>query len=72
MLLESCLGIAVDAPAKQVLFRQPCLPAEIPELRILHLRVAGASVDLLLKRRRDASVSIEVLAKHGALELLVQ
>jgi glycogen debranching enzyme len=70
LLLESCLGITVDAPARQVRFMEPCLPAEIPELRISQLKVNGSSADLLLKRRADASVSVQVLAKQGELKIL--
>jgi glycogen debranching enzyme len=70
LLFQACLGLEINAPAGQVYFTRPHLPASLGELRIHHLEVAGATVDLLLSRHQH-NVSVNVLRREGNVEILV-
>ncbi|MBE0599163.1 MAG: amylo-alpha-1,6-glucosidase [Desulfuromonadales bacterium] len=70
MLLQACLGLSIDARQKVVRFRYPELPPFLSEVWIRDLRVAGASVDLSLRRYAD-DVAINVLRREGAVEVVV-
>jgi glycogen debranching enzyme len=70
LLLQACLGLGVSGTSAQVWLTRPCLPAFLHELRITHLTVAGATVDLLLVRH-DSDVSVNVLHRHGEVEVTV-
>jgi glycogen debranching enzyme len=70
LLLQTCLGLHIDAPRRQVRFLSPQMPPEVSELRIYNLEVAGASVDLLLLGHED-DVGVNVLRREGELEILV-
>jgi glycogen debranching enzyme len=69
MMLQACLGLEIDAPARQVRFVQPRLPDMIEELWISNLQVADASLDLVLQRHTD-DVGISVLGKRGAVQVI--
>jgi glycogen debranching enzyme len=69
LLLRSCLGMSVRARDRQVCFSKPALPPSLQEVRIENLRVADAEVDLLIQRAKDG-VALEVLRKHGEVEIL--
>jgi glycogen debranching enzyme len=71
MLLQSCLGVSVDAGAGKVVFDRPYLPAGIPQLWIRKLRVGDSRVSLFLKRHAGA-VRVEVAEKQGELEVAVK
>ena len=64
MLLESVLGLQVDAIQNQIGFSQPVLPPWLEWVEIRNLRVGGNAIDLLLRRARN-DVGIEVLRKAG-------
>jgi glycogen debranching enzyme len=70
LLLQACLGLGVGAIERQVWFHQPRLPSFVPELRILNLSVAGATVDLHLVRHGD-DVGVNVLRRVGDLAVVV-
>jgi glycogen debranching enzyme len=69
LLLQACLGVHVDGTARQVSFIRSVLPPDIEWLRIDNLRVADASVDLLL-RRYTHDVGITVLRREGDVEVV--
>ena len=69
LLLQACLGVYVDGITRQVSFVRSVLPPDIEWLRIDNLRVAGASVDLLL-RRYAHDVGITVLRREGDVEVV--
>jgi glycogen debranching enzyme len=69
LLLRACMGMSIQAPEKRISFANPVLPAELDELRVEHLQVGAASVDLLLKRH-SRGIAVEVLNKTGELEIL--
>jgi len=70
MLLQSCLGMTLDAPHHRLQFEHPALPAFLHEIRIQNLRVGNSSVDLTL-RRYPENVGITVDRRVGPLEILV-
>jgi glycogen debranching enzyme len=71
LLFQACLGIEIDAPAAQVRFTRPRLPAFCRELRIHNLEVADAQVDLLLVRHQD-DVGVNVLRTEGSVRIIVE
>ncbi len=71
MLLQACLGLELRAEPRTVAFRYPVLPRPLSELMIHHLDVAGARVDLLV-RRHGEDVGINVLERTGDVEIVVQ
>ena len=42
-LLQSCIGLEIDAPRSKVSFRYPVLPKSLREVRINNLQVGAAS-----------------------------
>jgi glycogen debranching enzyme len=68
MLLCACLGMKIDAGERFVQFENPQLPAGVSELEIRGLQVADAGADLLI-RRHSRGIDVEVLEKHGQLEV---
>ncbi|PWT85641.1 MAG: amylo-alpha-1,6-glucosidase, partial [Acidobacteria bacterium] len=69
LLLQACMGIAIHAPERKIVFSRPVLPPNLEEIRVDGLRVGDASVDLILKRH-DRDVSIEARHKQGDLEIV--
>jgi glycogen debranching enzyme len=70
LLLQACLGLGVSGTSAQVWLTRPRLPAFLHELRITHLTVAEATVDLLLVRH-ESDVSVNVLHREGDVEVTV-
>jgi glycogen debranching enzyme len=70
MLLQSCLGMTLDAERCRLQFQHPALPTCIDELRIRHLRVGSSSVDLTIHRYPD-NVGVNVDGRVGPLEIVV-
>jgi glycogen debranching enzyme len=71
MLLQACLGIEVDAQAREVRLDNPVLPPEVHELVIRNLTLEGATIDLLLQRHaRD--VGVTVLRREGDIRAVVK
>jgi len=69
LLLQSCLGLSLNADKKQIRLDGPYLPEAIPELWIRDVRVGGASVDLFLERRANM-VRLQILDKRGEVEVI--
>lgn len=70
LLLQSCLGLDLDAPRRRVCFRRPLLPEFLDEIEIRDLRLADASLDLRLRRRED-DVRVDLLRRDGDVELVI-
>jgi glycogen debranching enzyme len=70
MLLQSCLGMSLDAPQHRLQFEYPALPAFLEEIHVRNLRVGESSVDLTLRRYPD-NVGINVNRRVGPLEIIV-
>jgi glycogen debranching enzyme len=69
LLLQSCLGLSLNADKKQIRLDGPYLPEAIPELWIRDVRAGGASVDLFLERRANM-VRLQILDKRGEVEVI--
>jgi glycogen debranching enzyme len=70
LLLQSCLGLSLNAGQGQVHFERPYLPETVPHLVIRNLKLGDASLDLSLERR-SGSVRIEILEKRGVVQVVV-
>jgi glycogen debranching enzyme len=69
MLLCACLGLEIDAASRRVSFRRSMLPEGVDWIRLTNLSVADARLDLLLTRHAH-DVGLEVLRRHGQVEIL--
>ncbi len=70
LLIESCLGVRIDAPSRRVSFAHTVLPEEIDSLQVVDLRIGGARLDLLLTRHSH-DVGLTVLRRDGDVEVVV-
>jgi glycogen debranching enzyme len=68
LLLSACLGLRIHAEDRSVRLTNPYLPEVLDELHIKALRVADASVDLLVVRH-ERSARVEVLRKQGEVDV---
>jgi glycogen debranching enzyme len=71
LLLQASLGLSVLAPEQKLVFSKPLLPAFLPRVSIRDLKVGDARVDLLLTRHDEGDVGVNVLRRHGVLEVVV-
>jgi glycogen debranching enzyme len=70
LLLQSTLGLVIDAPNRRLILDRPDLPQVLKRLKIRNLRIAGASLDLTFRRHlRDVGVTVD--RKSGELEVVV-
>jgi glycogen debranching enzyme len=69
LLLKAALGISIRAPERIIRFSNPALPPDLEEVTIENLRVADATVDLLVRRHREG-VGVEVLRRDGEIEVV--
>jgi glycogen debranching enzyme len=69
LLLQSCLGLSIDAASRRVVFERAVLPDPIEWLRLSHLQVADATVDLLLERH-GSDVNVSVLRRGDDVEIV--
>jgi hypothetical protein len=70
LLLASCIGLRIDAPARRIELFRPSLPAWLPGLEITGLHVADCSVDLELNRYPD-DVGVNLTHRKGELDVVV-
>jgi glycogen debranching enzyme len=68
LLIQSCLGMSIDAMNSQIEFHRPVLPDFLDKMWIRNLRVADASVDLELERY-EQNVGIKVLRREGKVQI---
>jgi glycogen debranching enzyme len=71
MLLDACLGLTIDAPARRIRFSHPALPRFLDEVTISDLIVGNASVDIQL-RRDHHSVQVALKRTSGRVDLLIE
>jgi glycogen debranching enzyme len=69
LLLQSCLGLSINADKRQIRLDGPHLPEAIPDLWIRDVRVGDACVDLFLERRANM-VRLQILDKRGEVEVI--
>ena len=70
LLLQSCLGLRIEAPRARLSFSQPMLPAFLERIEIRNLKIGNAEVDLLLERHAQ-NVGINILRQEGQVEVVV-
>ncbi len=69
LFLQACLGLAIDAPQRQLRFERPALPPALRTLDIRNLRIGDAVVDLTLDRHaRD--VALQLGRREGEVQLV--
>jgi glycogen debranching enzyme len=69
LLLQSCLGLTVQAEPARVSFLDPCLPSFLDAIQIDNLRVGRGTVSLSVRRYRE-SVGVHVLEREGNVEVV--
>jgi glycogen debranching enzyme len=68
LLLQSCLGLELDAAAGRAVFRHPVLPSWLDQLTITGLRLPAGEIDVAVQRYAH-DVSINVLRREGDVEV---
>lgn len=70
LLLQSSLGLTLDAHRNRIVLAHPVLPEYLDHLRLRNLAIGDASADLMLQRTGD-TVAVTVERRNGDLEVLV-
>jgi glycogen debranching enzyme len=70
-LLQSVLGVTIDALDRQIVLSHPAVPEGFDEIRVRNLSVGQASVDFTV-RRHGGSVSASVERREGKLDLVIR
>jgi glycogen debranching enzyme len=70
LLLQSAIGLSIDAVRKQIVLTRPILPEFLEQVRVRNLAVGQASVDLMLFRSGHA-VAVTVERRDGDVDVLV-
>jgi glycogen debranching enzyme len=71
LLLQSILGLSIDALDRQIVLAHPVMPDGFDEISVKNLSVWEASVDFTV-RRHGASVSVSVERREGKLDLVIR
>ncbi len=59
LMLQACLGLSIDGPARRLSFSRAVLPPFLEDVRLQHLPIGGGLLDLELERHRyDVGVSV--------------
>jgi glycogen debranching enzyme len=69
LLFRAALGINIRASERVIRFCNPTLPPNLDEVTIENLRVADASVNLLIRRHQEG-IAVEVLRREGDVEVV--
>jgi len=69
-LLQSCLGLSIQASSKQIQFTQPYLPEFLSSIHIRNLAIWDAFIDFVAERH-ELSASITVLRRTGDISVIV-
>lgn len=71
LLLQSCLGLRIDAPRARLSFIRPALPHFLDSVEINNLRVGEAIIALRLNRHGQDDVGINVIRRERRVEVVV-
>jgi glycogen debranching enzyme len=71
LLLQSVLGIGIDALDRQIVLAHPSVPENFNEICVKNLAVGEASVDFTV-RRHAGSVSVSVERREGKIDLVIR
>jgi glycogen debranching enzyme len=69
-LLQACLGLELCHDRRELSFHNPQLPKFLEELHINDLELAGARVNLRL-RRRGANTEVAVVSRKGEVSIRI-
>jgi glycogen debranching enzyme len=69
LILQSCLGMQIDATGAAIRFTHPMLPESIPYVRIKGLRVGSAEVELEITRHQN-TVTIAITDRRGEVAIM--
>ena len=69
MLLQTCIGLDVEALASTVHFRNARLPLFLDHLQLENVAIGESRVDLRLHRQRNG-VGVDVLERRGAVAVV--
>jgi hypothetical protein len=70
-MLQSVLGISIDALDRQIVLAHPVVPEGFAEIAVKNLEVGDTSVDFTV-RRHGASVSVSVERREGKIDLVIR
>jgi glycogen debranching enzyme len=70
LMLQGCLGLSIDAPARRITFTRPALPGFLQTIRIERLRVGAATLDLLIERHKY-DVGVRALERTDDVEIVL-
>jgi len=70
LLLQSSIGLRIDANRKRIVLTHPVLPEYLERVRVRNIQVGASSVDLMLHRTGN-TVALSVERRSGDLEVLV-
>jgi hypothetical protein len=70
LILQSCLGMEIDAPNTVIRFAYPMLPESVPYVRMKGIKVGSAEVALEITRN-EKTVSIAILDRNGEVDIVV-
>jgi glycogen debranching enzyme len=68
LMIQAVLGVEFEPDAREIRFRNPCLPSSFNQVILRRLGMNGATVDIEL-RRSGPHVSILVLCNSGAIQV---
>lgn len=71
MMVQSCLGIDIDAKANLLCFNEPSLPDFMDFIEIRNLRINSGRIHFMAEKNHG-SVSIKIMEKPDDLEVLVK
>ncbi|MBL8013575.1 MAG: amylo-alpha-1,6-glucosidase, partial [Candidatus Omnitrophica bacterium] len=69
LLLQSCLGLSVDAEERTVHFDRPVLPDFLPEIYIRNFSLGDCLADLRISQDPAGKVSIDAMNKSGQIQV---
>jgi glycogen debranching enzyme len=70
LLLQSCLGLQIDAPRRRLSFVRPLLPPFLQRVEIRNIVIGDARIDLTLDRHPE-DVGLAVTRRDGQVEIMV-
>jgi len=70
LLLQSCLGLQIDAPRHRLSFVRPVLPSFLEQVELRNITVGDARVDVILDRHPE-DVGLAVTRRDGQVEIMV-
>ena len=70
LLLQSCLGLRIEASQGRLSFSQPVLPPFLEHIEMKNLRIGDATVDLSFERHAT-DVGINILRREGRVKIVV-